>query len=198
MAELFRSVFEYVTRGEYPLWFRDRSELVEYGIARFINEGKDVTVQEPMALVGIARHFSAHGYSDTLEREVRPTPQRKKGRAFEQALVIALTRMFQDNVKMEEVFQFHGSNREPRCKPSCRCFRPRYGITSVTTHGNSIPRPRTGGGGALAWGGRRWLVHPGRLHGPQPHGVVEAEQREISTSRYSGEVLVRKENSSRC
>lgn len=56
----------YVSRGNYPIWYNDRQELVEYGIARFMGKGK-VTVEEPMALVGIMRFFEEEGLTNEAD-----------------------------------------------------------------------------------------------------------------------------------
>lgn len=35
------------------MWYKESQELVEYGIARFMGDGEEVIIEEPMALVGI-------------------------------------------------------------------------------------------------------------------------------------------------
>ena len=52
VQELSTSLYTYITRDKYPMWCKDRQDLVEYGVARFMGE---VIVEEPMALVGILR-----------------------------------------------------------------------------------------------------------------------------------------------
>jgi hypothetical protein len=55
MKELSKSIYTFITRGEYPMWYDDRRDLVEHGIARFMGEGPEVTVKEPIALMRASR-----------------------------------------------------------------------------------------------------------------------------------------------
>ena len=43
------------------MWYKDRQDLVEYGVSRFMGEGEEAIVEEPLALVGILRYFEAKG-----------------------------------------------------------------------------------------------------------------------------------------
>ena len=87
LEELSTSLYTYITRGEYPMWYTDRQDLVEYGFARFMNEGPaptselattpPVIVEEPMALMGILRYFETESF--TLDKDIRARMQSAKG-----------------------------------------------------------------------------------------------------------------------
>jgi hypothetical protein len=50
------------------MWFVERQDLIECGLARFIGEGPGVIVEEPMALMSILRHFQKEGL--TLDDDI--------------------------------------------------------------------------------------------------------------------------------
>ena len=44
LQELSTSLYTYITRGKHPMWYKDGQDLVEYVIARFMDEGEEVIV----------------------------------------------------------------------------------------------------------------------------------------------------------
>ena len=54
-------MYTYITQGKYPMWYKDRQNLIEYSVARFMGEGEEVIIEEPMALVGIVWFLEAEG-----------------------------------------------------------------------------------------------------------------------------------------
>ena len=98
------------------MWWKQREALVEFGIARFVTDQK-ITVEEPLALISIMRHFESKFYS--LEASVRYGYglQDNKGTAFEDTVLLVLTRLLQNERELRHIFQFHGvSPSWARCK----------------------------------------------------------------------------------
>ena len=90
------------------MWYPERQELVELGLARFKGESPDleIIVEEPLALMGILRYFEKHGL--THDNFIRHRIQVDKGRAFEEAVLLACTRLFRQGAQLDQVFRFHG------------------------------------------------------------------------------------------
>jgi hypothetical protein len=103
-VQLAHCVYTYVTRGEYPSWYYENLILIEFGLARF--KGKQVTIEEPLALVSIMRFFKDH--NTTIEHIVRARFQDDKGKAFEEAVLLAITTQLQNSRILKDVFKFHG------------------------------------------------------------------------------------------
>jgi len=82
------------------VWMLDKAPLVEYGIARFVGEppsnqeSAELSVKEPLVLISIMHHFERNGHP--LEKSVRMHLQSNPGKAFEEAILLALTRMLQN------------------------------------------------------------------------------------------------------
>jgi hypothetical protein len=106
VQELSTSLYTFITRGKYPMWYKDRQDLVEYGIARFMGEGQEVIVEELMALVGILRYFEAEGF--TIDRDIRARMQSAKGSAFKEAVLLSCTRLFRVGPRLSDIFSFEG------------------------------------------------------------------------------------------
>jgi hypothetical protein len=114
LEELSTSIYMYITRGEYPMWYKDRPHLVEYGLARFIGKGDEVIVEEPMALVSVVRHFETKGF--TLGHDIRSRMQAAKGQAFEETVLLACTKLFRRGARLDSVFRFHGETPAWACQ----------------------------------------------------------------------------------
>jgi hypothetical protein len=122
--ELSKSIYTFIMRGEYPIWQSEREEMVEYGLGTFIHRKRDVLVEsgvarfadertdpdvlveEPIALISILRHFGQAGriahdiVGDTLEDN--------QGAAFQEAVLLGLTRIFRNGRRLDEAFKFQG------------------------------------------------------------------------------------------
>jgi len=85
------------------MWFSEREKLVEYGLARFI--GDNVAVEEPLALVSIVRYFESRHL--TLSGNIRKRLQDDKGTAFEELVLLAVTKLLRDGQRLKDVFKFH-------------------------------------------------------------------------------------------
>ena len=59
LGEVALSIHSLTTKGETPRWWKDHSALVEYGIARFVDENDQVKIEEPLVLVAISRFFES-------------------------------------------------------------------------------------------------------------------------------------------
>jgi hypothetical protein len=111
MEELSDCVYHYMTRGIYPGWYKDHQLLVECGIARFISEGSEVVVREPMALVSIVRYFEHERH--TLEHSTRTRVQSNPGQGLEEAVLLSFTKTFRgEGTLLENVFEFYGGTPE--------------------------------------------------------------------------------------
>lgn len=88
------------------MWYAERQDLVEFGLARFMGEGPDVIVEEPLALMSILRYFEKEGC--TPDDFIRDRMQVNKGLAFEEAVLLACTRLFRRGARLDQVFRFHG------------------------------------------------------------------------------------------
>lgn len=86
------------------MWWYEHLQLIEYGLARF--KGKRVTIEEPLALVSIMRFFGSR--NTTLEGNIRARLQDNKGKAFEEAVLLAITTLLQNKRPLKDVFRFHG------------------------------------------------------------------------------------------
>jgi hypothetical protein len=104
LQELSNSIYSYLTRGEYPMWQLKWETLVEYGLARFIQMDKAI-VDEPLALISIVRYFERKDL--TLSSNIRWVMQENKGKAFEDLLLLAITKLLRDERPLMECFQFH-------------------------------------------------------------------------------------------
>jgi hypothetical protein len=109
------------------MWYYERESLVEYGIARFIGgtamtnqsmptkveepmpvkveEPMPVKVEEPLALVSIMRYFESRHL--TLDGNIRARLQDNQGTAFEEAALLAITKLLRDGEELRNIFQFH-------------------------------------------------------------------------------------------
>jgi hypothetical protein len=75
------------------MWDNQHLQLIEYGLARF--KGKEVTIEEPLALVS-TMHFFSDG-NTAMESIVRAGLQDSTGKAFEEAVLLAITAPLQNN-----------------------------------------------------------------------------------------------------
>ena len=88
------------------MWYAERQDIVEFGLARFIDEGPDIIIEEPLALMSISRYFDKEGY--TPDNFIRDRVQVDQGLAFEEAVLLACTRLFRGGARLDQVFRFHG------------------------------------------------------------------------------------------
>jgi len=88
------------------LWFSDHEALVQYGIARFVDENQLVKIEEPLALVGILHYFDSMKH--TIKQNIRSHLQVDKGLWFEEAVLLAVTTLLENPAKLSEIFEFHG------------------------------------------------------------------------------------------
>jgi hypothetical protein len=86
------------------MWMAKWETIVEYGLGRFIAE-KTVVVDEPLALVSILRYFENNDL--TLSRKIRGSIQEEKGKAFEELLLVAITKLLRNPQPLNDCVQFH-------------------------------------------------------------------------------------------
>ncbi|CAG8549758.1 4902_t:CDS:2, partial [Acaulospora colombiana] len=100
---LVQSMGEFTTKGKRPGWYDTCQQLVEYGLARFI--GKNIKIGEPLPLVSLMRHFESKNLP--ISKSVWARLQTDKGKAFEEIVLLTITRLFQNGPKLSDVFRFH-------------------------------------------------------------------------------------------
>jgi len=110
LEDLAYSIYSFIMRGDPPMWWSEQESLVEYGVARFVHEGEKsrVAVEEPLALISIMRYFERN--SRTLEGHVRRCLQDAQGMALEEAVLLALTRLLQNQRSLSSIFNFYGES----------------------------------------------------------------------------------------
>jgi len=110
LDELAHSIYSFIMRGEPPMWWSEQESLVEYGVARFSRKGEGagskVTIEEPLALISIMRHFESK--SRTLGGHFRTSLQLNQGIAFEEAVLFAMTKLLQNQRPLSSIFNFYG------------------------------------------------------------------------------------------
>src|ERR1700722_4863483 len=96
LQDLAKSLHIYMTRGYFPGTYDERKQLVEYGLAHFIDDKNSAVVREPLALVSIARHFEQRGFTmySGIRDRVQGTGQASKGEGFEEVVMLALMQLF--------------------------------------------------------------------------------------------------------
>ena len=92
------------------MWPSVIEPLVEYGVGRFVSATSTrVSVEEPLALIGILRYLEDNFH--TLEGNVTTTLRSdNQGLALEQAVLLALTKLLQNQGALKEIFAFHGQS----------------------------------------------------------------------------------------
>lgn len=106
LNDLAASIQNFITRGEAPTFWIEHATLVQSGIAYFVDStGRQIKIEEPLALIGIQRHFNSISRSidETVRLHLNPSSQ---GLAFEEAVLLAVTRLLPD--KLSHIFEFHG------------------------------------------------------------------------------------------
>lgn len=119
------------------MWYAEWQELVECGIARFVGEGSDVIVEEPIALMSILRHFEKEGLS--LDDDIRARMQYAKGHAFEEAVLLSCTKLFRRGARVDQVFRFHGETPAWACQGASIVARPAGGTLCTFDIPNGDP-----------------------------------------------------------
>jgi hypothetical protein len=92
------------------MWSSAHEPLVEYGVGRFTSARlKRVSVEEPLALIGILRYLEDNFH--TLEGNVTThLRSNNQGMALEEAVLLTLTKLLQNQGALKEIFAFHGES----------------------------------------------------------------------------------------
>ena len=106
LGEVALSIHFFSTKGETPLWWRDHSALVEYGIARFVDKNDAIKIEEPLVLVAISRFFEGTPYN--LHETVKTRLQHDPGKALEAMVLLTMSKLFENKTKLSDVLHFHG------------------------------------------------------------------------------------------
>jgi hypothetical protein len=110
LDDLAHKIYTFLLCGKQPTWLTGHENLVEYGVARFtrVGEKTGITIEEPVALMNIIRRFESVGYS--LTNHVRKCSRNDKGTALEEAVILALTRLLQNNRLLRYILTFYGNS----------------------------------------------------------------------------------------
>jgi hypothetical protein len=114
LEDLAGAIHKFITRGKPPTWSAERASLVECGIARFLGdpliasgpESLRVAVEEPLALVSIMRYFERNGR--TLYMNMATRSKDDRGTVFEEAVLLAMTKLLQNRRRLGDILDFHG------------------------------------------------------------------------------------------
>ena len=106
LGEVALSIHSFSTKGETPLWWGDHSALVEYGIARFVDEQDVIKIEEPLVLVAISRFLEGTPYN--LYKTVKTQLQHNPGKALEAMVLLTMSKLFENLTKLSDVLHFHG------------------------------------------------------------------------------------------
>lgn len=92
------------------MWPSAIEPLVEYGVGRFVSaRSTRVSVEEPLALIGILRYLEDNFH--TLEGNVTMSLRSdNQGVALERTVLLALTKLLQNQGALKEIFAFHGQS----------------------------------------------------------------------------------------
>ena len=80
-------------------------DLVEYGLGSFTGNAKEVTVAEPLVLMGIFHYFTKSNLP--LDADIRDRLPVNRGEAFEETLLLSYTSLFRSGARLDEIFDFH-------------------------------------------------------------------------------------------
>lgn len=106
LQALTQSVHSFFTRAEPLEWSEEHSALVEYGIGRFVDQHNKVKIEEPLVLVAVTRFFQT--IANTPLQDVRMHLQLNQGQAFEEIVLLTMTKMFETPIKLSDIVEFHG------------------------------------------------------------------------------------------
>ena len=98
-----------MTRKEFPIYGPVFAELVEYGIAQLRPDfhGK---ICEPLALVSCVRWFQGqeeHALGNSIR--LRLAESDSCGAAFEELMILYITKTFRQPTRLDAAFDFHGT-----------------------------------------------------------------------------------------
>jgi hypothetical protein len=96
----------FITQGKIPVWLLDYRPLVEYGLARIV--GNQTHIKEPLSLVSIMRYFESKGL--TPDKTIWGRIQDNQGIGFEDAVLLAVTKLLRHGRKLNDIFDFHESS----------------------------------------------------------------------------------------
>jgi len=118
--DLAQTICSFITRGDPLTWWSipedgsrtsvspEQESLVEYGVARFVPEGGEskITIEEPLVLISIIRHFE----SNSRILESQRCLQDAQGVESEGAVLLAMTRLLQNQRQLRSIFEFFGES----------------------------------------------------------------------------------------
>jgi len=96
-----------MTRKEFPIYGPVSAELVEYGIPQL---GPDFhgKICEPLVLVSCVRWFQGQK-EHTLGNSMRLAASDSRGAAFEELMILYITKTFRQPTRLDAAFDFHGT-----------------------------------------------------------------------------------------
>jgi hypothetical protein len=109
MKDVSSIVHSHMTKKGPPIYGPVTERLVEYGIARLRPDFKG-QISEPLALVSLVKWFQGQG-GFRLESgiRVRLADPDSRGSAFEELMVLYITKQFRHLTRIDSIFEFHGT-----------------------------------------------------------------------------------------
>ena len=186
-----------MTRGHLLPWWIDQKPLVEYGIARFLKEesAHEVAVEEPLAVISIIQYFRSNGC--TLEGNIRNRLQHNPGMALEEAVLLALTRLLQNERVLMGIFEFYGQRplwalrtAQIVARDTSGSFRP-FSIDDPGSISSALACNAETLEDVTRWlreGKEAWCI-PGNLMGPDLMARVRLSNKEVLLLVIQGKCL---------
>jgi hypothetical protein len=84
------------------MWHAEWQDLFKFSLACFMDEGPDIIVEELLALMSVLHYFEKEGC--TPNDFIWDHMQANKGVAFEEAILLACTHLFQQGARLDQVF----------------------------------------------------------------------------------------------
>jgi hypothetical protein len=102
-------VHSHMTKRGIPTYGPVTDRLVEYGVAQLRQDFKG-KISEPLALVSLVRWFQKQkGFGLENGIRVRLADPDSRGFAFEELMVVYITKKFRHPARLDEVFEFYGT-----------------------------------------------------------------------------------------
>ena len=109
MKDVESIVHSHSTKKEAPSYGPVSQRVVEYGIAR-LREDFMGEIDEPLALFSLLRWFETQeGFQLANGLKQRLGDQEQRGLAFEELVILYITKIFRNPVRLDQVFEFHSS-----------------------------------------------------------------------------------------
>jgi hypothetical protein len=107
LEDLSESIYDFMVRGTFPMCWKNRKILVEAGLGRFIVETPTETrtiIVEPLVIISSMRYLESKGRNHV--NDALRTIQDNQGEGFEPAVLLGMTKLFQNRRPLREILIF--------------------------------------------------------------------------------------------